>query len=103
MRCLAPVAFLCVFTPFLLCGCVGEFAENQARRQAARTADHYIHQYAEPEINDYADNDPAFQHDMRQVRNDVADTIVRTGNPRQQTPVGVDDRGWLTDGHYNNY
>lgn len=102
MRCLTLVIFLCIGAPFFLSGCLGSFAENQARRQAARSADHYIRQYAEPEINQYAANDPALQQDMRQMRNDVADTIVRTGNPRQQTPVGVDDRGWLTNGH-NNY
>ncbi len=86
----------------LLCctGCLGAFAENQARRQAARTADHYIREYAEPEVQAYAGEDPYAQDEWRQTRNDVADTIVRTGNPRQKTRVGVDDRGWLTNEGY---
>ncbi len=81
-------------------GCLGAFAENQARRQAARTADHYIREYAEPEVQAHAGEDPYAHGEWRQARNEVADTIVRTGNPRQQTRVGVDDRGWLTNEGY---
>lgn len=100
MRSLPLALAICISAPLLLGGCMGAFAENQARRQAARTADHYIREYAEPELNNYAGGDPAAHRDMQQFRNDVADTIVRTGNPRQHAPVGVDDRGWLTEGHY---
>lgn len=74
-------------------GCLGRFAANQGRRQAARSADHYIRTYAEPELA----NDPESRAQMRQTRNDVADTIVRTGNDRQVNRVGVNDRGWLTE------
>jgi hypothetical protein len=74
------VLALCLAAPVVLGGCLGSFASNQARRQAARTTDHYIREYADP-----------------QTRNDVADTIVRTGNPRQKNRVGVDDKGWLTN------
>lgn len=77
-------------------GCLGSFAENQARRQAARSADHYVRKYAEPELDEAFANDPQLRREYRQGRNDLADTIVRTGNPRQQGQVGVDDRGWLT-------
>lgn len=73
-------------------GCLGRFAANQGRRQAARSADHYVRTYAEPETDD-----PAARAEFRQTRNDIADTIVRTGNDRQTTRVGVDDRGWLTN------
>lgn len=80
--------------PVVMGGCgVEDFAENQARRQAARSADYYFHHYAEPELQHYAGGDP---QDMRQLRNDMADTIVRTGNPNYSHPVGVNDRGWLT-------
>lgn len=81
-------AFLAIFSP----GCLGRFAANQGRRQAARSADHYVRTYAEPELDD-----SAARTEMRQARNDLADTIVRTGNERQTTRVGVDDRGWLTN------
>lgn len=101
MRQKLPILLLCLSAPLLLGGCLGSFAENQARRQAARSADHYFREYAEPELEHYAGGDPRFQQDMRQTRNEMADTIVRTGNPRQQAPVGVDDQGWLTNGHYN--
>lgn len=82
---------LCLAAPTLLTGCFGSFASNQARRQAARSADHYMREYAEPD-------DPQARADFRQTRNDLADTIVSTGNERQQQKgqVGVDDRGWLT-------
>lgn len=82
-------------------GCLGDFAANQARRQAARSADKYIREYAEPELEElYADDPQAqrrFQQNFRQSRNDMADTIVRSGNPRQQSRVGVGDNGWLTN------
>lgn len=89
---------LCLTAPLFLGGCLGSFASNQARRQAARTADHYVREYVEPEYNEYYGNDPQAQQSFRQGRNDLADTIVSTGNERQlrQGQVGVDDRGWLT-------
>lgn len=95
--CKIAVLTACLAAPFLLGGCLGAFAENQARRQAARSADHYFREYAEPELQQY-NHDPYAQQNTNQFRNEMADTIVRSGNPRQQTPVGVDDRGWLTDG-----
>ncbi len=76
----------------MLAGCLGSFAANQSRRQAARSADYYVKTYAEPELNEYYGN----PQDTRQMRNDMADTIVRAGNERQVGRVGVDDRGWLT-------
>ncbi len=80
------VALVVCLAAFLLCGgCLGAFAENQARRQAARSADKYVRKYVEPELGE-----------NREARNALADTIVRAGNPRQQGQVGVDDRGWLT-------
>ncbi len=93
------IAFViaCIATPVLLTGCLGSFAANQGRRQAARSADHYVKKYAEPELQEYYGDDPQAQAEMRQARNDIADTIVRTGNERQRTRVGVDDRGWLTN------
>ncbi len=100
MRSRLPIVLLCLSAPWLLGGCLGEFAGNQARRQAARSADKYIREYAEPELEElYADDPRAhqqFREDFRQSRNDVADTIVRTGNPRQKGRVGVGDDGWLT-------
>lgn len=78
-------------------GCLGSFAANQGRRQAARSADHYYRTYAEPELDDLSGNDPAARADRREMRNDMADTIVRSGNDRQQNRVGVNDRGWLTN------
>ena len=74
-------------------GCLGRFAANQGRRQAARSADYYVRTYAEPELA----NDPQSRAQSRQARNDLADTIVRTGNERQENRVGVNDRGWLTE------
>ncbi len=100
-RTFAVFALTLTALPLVACtGCLGEFAENQARRQAARTADHYIREYAEPEVQAQAGEDPYAQEEWRQARNKVADTIVRTGNPRQQTRVGVNDRGWLTKEGY---
>lgn len=100
MRRMLLVAVLCVAAPAFLAGCLGSFASNQARRQGARTADRYIREYAEPELEEmYADDPRAqqqFREDFRQTRNDVADTIVRSGNPRQKNRVGVGDNGWLT-------
>lgn len=78
-------------------GCLGSFAANQGRRQAARSADYYVKTYAEPEIREAYGDDPAANAQMRQTRNDIADTIVRTGNDRQKNRVGVNDRGWLTN------
>ncbi len=91
----------CVASAAALSGCLGSFAANQGRRQAARSADHYVKKYAEPEIQEQYADDPQAQaqarQDTRQARNDIADTIVRSGNERQKTRVGVDDRGWLTN------
>lgn len=91
----------CLLSLSLLSGCLGRFSANQGRRQAARSADYYVRTYAEPELLDaYADN-PAEQAEMRQTtreaRNDIADTIVRSGNERQKSRVGVNDRGYLTN------
>ncbi len=91
MRRKITVAVLGLASLSLLAGCVSDFAANQGRRQAARSADHYVKTYAEPEI--YGDDQQA----GRQARNDLADTIVRTGNERQKTRVGVNDRGYLTN------
>ncbi|MCD8350754.1 MAG: hypothetical protein LUC93_09110 [Planctomycetaceae bacterium] len=84
--------------PVFLAGCLGSFAANQGRRQAARSADHYMREYVEPEYNDYYGNDPQARQAFRQGRNDLADTIVSTGNDAQQRQgqVGVNDRGYLT-------
>lgn len=90
-------ALLCLAASLGLSGCLGRFASNQARRQAARSADHYVKNYAEPGLDELAGGDPAARADRRQARNDLADTIVRSGNERQKTRVGVDDRGWLTN------
>lgn len=94
----AIILALCLAAPALLTGCLGSFASNQARRQAARSADHYVREYVEPEYNQYYANDPQARADFRQGRNDLADTIVSTGNEAQQRQgqVGVNDRGWLT-------
>ncbi len=82
-------------------GCLGQFAANQGRRQAARSADYYYRTYAEPEILDAYGDDPATRENMRQssrnARNDIADTIVRTGNDRQANRVGVNDRGYIVN------
>lgn len=86
LACLAPLA-----------GCLGRFAANQGRRQAARSADYYVRTYAEPELREVYGDDPATRAELRQGRNDLADTIVRTGNERQRTRVGVNDRGYLTN------
>ena len=72
-------------------GCLGAFAANQGRRSAARNADRYVKQI------DVAGDSPEAQAQARQARNDLADTIVRTGNDRYQNKVGVNDRGWLTN------
>lgn len=88
---------LCLAALVVFSGCLGAFAGNQARRQAARSSDHYVRKYAEPELREAYGNDPNFDQEFRQGRNDLADTIVRTGNDRQQTKVGVSDRGWLTN------
>lgn len=91
------IALLCFACLAGLSGCLGRFAGNQARRQGARSADHYARKYAEPELREAYGDDPNFDQEFRQGRNDMADTIVRTGNDRQKTRVGVSDRGWLTN------
>ena len=91
------IAILCLAAVPALSGCLGRFAANQGRRQAARSADYYVRTYAEPEINEMYGNDPNTQQQTRQARNDIADTIVRSGNERQVNRVGVNDRGWLTE------
>ena len=101
MRLGIAVVIVCLASPLLLTGCLGRFASNQGRRQAARPSDHYIRKYAEPEIDEYYADDPQAREEARrnlhQDRNEVADTIVRSGNTRQKTRVGVNDRGWLTN------
>ncbi len=92
----AAFALVCLAAPVLCGGCLGAFAENQARRQAARSADHYVRKYAEPELERGFSEDPNLRREYREGRNALADTIVRSGNPRQKGQVGVDDRGWLT-------
>ena len=86
--------FVCILSLACLSGCLGRFAANQGRRQAARSADYYVRTYAEPELTG---GDAESQAQFRQTRNDVADTIVRTGNDRYQNRVGVNDRGYLTN------
>ena len=94
-------AFLCLSALAAFTGCMGRFAANQGRRQAARTGDHYVRKYVEPAVDEYYGDDPQTRAEMRQAvrqgRNDIADTVVRSGNPRQQNRVGVNDRGWLTE------
>ena len=96
------VAVVCLASLAAQTGCLGSFAANQGRRQAARSADHYVKNYAEPEIAEMYGNDPQAQAEARkstrQARNDLADTVVRTGNEdRQKSRVGVNDRGYLTN------
>ena len=60
-----------------------------------------MHKYAERELLKRYPDDPEAREEarrnVRQGRNELADTIVRTGNERQRARVGVDDRGWLTN------
>lgn len=91
------VLSLCLVALAGFTGCLGRFAGNQARRQAARSTDHYVRKYAEPELREAYRDDQGFEQEYRQGRNDLADTIVRTGNDRQKNRVGVSDRGWLTN------
>ncbi|MCL2000305.1 MAG: hypothetical protein FWG74_02620 [Planctomycetes bacterium] len=95
------VAALCLACLPSLTGCVSDFAANQGRRQAARSTDYYVRTYAEPEIVEFYGDDPQAraeaQKNIRQTRNDLADTVVRTGNEKQTTRVGVNDRGYLTN------
>lgn len=91
------VLVMCAIALAALPGCLGRFAANQGRRQAARSADYYVRTYAEPEVEEYYANDPAAKAEARQARNDLADTIVRTGNERQVNRVGVNERGYLTN------
>ena len=93
MRRLLIATAVCLVSPLFMGGCFGAFASNQARRQAARTADHYVREYVEPEVA----NDPQSRQAFRETRNDIADTIVRSGNDRYTNRVGVNDRGWLTN------
>lgn len=92
---------ICLAALGMSTGCLGRFASNQGRRQAARSSDHYVRKYVEPEIDRYYADDPEgkakAKKKLRKDRNNLADTIVRTGNERQTTPVGVNDRGWLTE------
>lgn len=83
MRIKTTVLVLCLASLPAFLGCLGAFAANQGRRQAARTTDHYVKEYVT---------------DDKETRNATADTIVRTGNKRQEAKgkVGVDDKGWLT-------
>ena len=89
----AIILAVCLGALSILPGCLGRFASNQGRRQAARSADYYMRTYVEPEVA----NDPESRDQFRQARNDAADAIVRTGNDRQVNRVGVNDRGWLTE------
>lgn len=75
----------------LASGCLGRFAANQGRRQAARSADYYARTYVEPEL------DPERSGQFRETRDDMADVIVRSGNERQKRPVGVNDRGYIVN------
>ncbi len=95
MRCVLLV--LLVSSPMVLGGCLGAFASNQARRQAARSADYYVRTYAEPELNEFQGTSPEARAQSRQLRNDIADTIVRTGNDRYDTRVGVNERGYIVN------
>lgn len=97
MRRILVFSVVCIAAATLATGCLGRFASNQARRQAARSADYYVKTYAEPELAEMYGNDPAAKAEMRQARNELADTIVRTGNERQTSRVGVNDRGYLTN------
>ena len=85
----------------LFSGCLGSFASNQARRQAARSADYYIRTYAEPEIAGLYANDPNAQVEIQSItregRNYVADVVVRSGNERQRKKILVDDKGRLIE------
>ncbi len=86
-----------LLTPLACTGCLGAFASNQARRQAARSADYYVRIYAEPELNKLQGNTPKARAQSRQMRNDIADTIVRTGNDRYDNRVGVNERGYIVN------
>lgn len=101
MRSKTVLLILCLAALPALAGCLGRFAANQGRRQGARTSDHYVKKYVEPKIDEYYANDPETRRELRQAaregRNEIADTVVRSGNPRQKNRVGVDDRGWLTE------
>ena len=82
-------------------GCLGRFAANQGRRQAARSSDYYVRKYAEPELANLYPDDPDAKVEVKKItregRNYLADIVVRSGNERQKKRVLVDERGRLIE------
>jgi hypothetical protein len=78
-------------------GCLGDFAANQSRRQAARSSSYYIKKYAEPELTALYAEDPRAKVEVlemtREGRNWLADVVVHSGGKRTRQKVLLDQNG----------
>lgn len=94
-------ALCAVLAATALTGCLGNFAANQSRRQAARTSDYYLRKYAEPELANLFPDDPDAKIEVKKItregRNYLADVVVRSGNERQRRRILVDSKGRLIE------
>jgi hypothetical protein len=94
---LAPLTLLAFLAALLVPGCLGDFAANQGRRQAARSSDFYIKKYAEPELSALYAEDPQARVEVLEVtregRNWLADVVVHSGGQRSRQKVLLDQNG----------
>jgi hypothetical protein len=81
----------------LLSGCLGRFAANQGRRQAARSSDFYLKKYVEPELSELYPDDPEARIEIkkmtRQGRNWLAEVVVHSRGKSVNRKVLVNEAG----------
>lgn len=91
----------CLIVLFFLGGCAGRFAANQGRKQAARSSDHYLKKYAEPQLAALYADDPDAQVRVRKIsregRNWLVDAVVNSRGKETRRLVLVNEQGRIIE------
>jgi hypothetical protein len=88
---------IALLAPTFAAGCLGRFAANQGRRQAARSSDYYLRKYAEPELAELYAGDPEARVEVKKMsrkgRNWLADVVVHSRSGSSSQTVLLDPDG----------
>ena len=94
---------IALLAPAFAAGCLGRFAANQGRRQAARSSDYYLRKYAEPELTELYADDPEARVEVKKMsregRNWLADVVVHSRSGSSSQTVLLDPNGKIISRH----